>query len=122
MNVKHQKYIDYIAKDIELPYLKYLNMYGLNKEDMELVLSKLFNEPVIYIRPMHGVYNKNRNNIYREMSDGSWERYEYNDQGKRTYHEDSTGFWSKREYDNQGNEIYWENIDGVIEDNRVVII
>ena len=50
MNVKHQKYIEYIAKDIELPYLKSLEAYGLKKEDMDLVLSKLFNESVIYIK------------------------------------------------------------------------
>ena len=64
MKDKYKKYIDYIASDIELPYLKYLNMYGLKKEDMDLVLSKLFNEPVIYIKPLRGVYNKNRSIIY----------------------------------------------------------
>ena len=120
MNVKHQKYIDYIAKDIELPYLKSLNMYGLKQDEMELVLSKVFNQPVL-VRNNH-VYNTNNNEIYRETNNGDWCKYEYNDQGKRTYHEDSTGFWSKREYDTNGNIIYWENSDGVIEDNRVVII
>ena len=86
MNVKHQKYIEYIAKDIELPYLKSLEAYGLKKDEVDLVLSKLFNEPVIYIKQTGGVYNKNRDNIYREMSDGSWERRIYNKDTKKDWH------------------------------------
>ena len=102
MNAKHQKYIDYIVKDIELPYLKSLNMYGLNKDEMDMVLSKLFNQPVIYIKQTGGVYNKNRSNIYREMSDGSWERRIYNKNNNQTYYEDSYGNCCRREYDSEG--------------------
>ena len=102
MNVKHQKYIEYIAKDIELPYLKSLEAYGLKKDEVDLVLSKLFNEPVIYIKQTGGVYNKNRSNIYREMSDGSWERRIYNKNNNQTYYEDSYGNCCRREYDSEG--------------------
>ena len=102
MNAKHQKYIEYIVSDIELPYLKYLEAYGLKKDEVDLVLSKLFNEPVIYIKQTGGVYNKNRSNIYREMSDGSWERRIYNKNNNQTYYEDSYGNCCRREYDSEG--------------------
>jgi len=102
MNAKHQKYIEYIAKDIELPYLKSLEAYGLKKDEVDLVLSKLFNEPVIYIKQTGGVYNKNRDNIYREMSDGSWERRIYNKNNNQTYYEDSYGNCCRREYNSEG--------------------
>ena len=102
MNVKHQKYIDYIAKDIELPYLKSLKPYGLKQDEMNMVLSKLFNEPVIYIKPLRGVYNKNRSNIYMESTNGIWCKYGYDNNGNIIYWENSNGFWNKWEYDGEG--------------------
>ena len=95
MNKKYQKYIDYIASDIELPYLKYLNMYGLKQEECELVLSKLYDQQVTI--KGNRVYDTNDNQIYSE---------------------NSTGFWYKEEYDSNGNEIYYEDSDGVIVDRR----
>ena len=118
MNIKHQKYIEYIVRDIELPYIKYLNMYGLNKEDMELVLSKVFNQPVVYIKQTCGVYNKKKNNIYHEYISGTWIKYEYDNNGNVIYREDSNGSWEKREYDSLGYLIYSETTNGVIRDNR----
>jgi len=118
MNAKHQKYIEYIARDIELPYLKYLNMYGLKQDEMNMVLGIVFNQPVHYIEPMHGVYNKDKVCIYSETSNGYWSKYEYDTNGNEIYHEDSDDFWKKYEYDNQGNIIYYEDSNGVIEDNR----
>ena len=109
MNIKHQKYIDYIASNIELPYLKSLKPYGLKQDEMNMVLSKLFNESVIYIKQTGGVYNKNRCNIYREMSDGSWERRIYNKNNKQTYYEDSYGNCCRREYDGEGCLTIWED-------------
>ena len=96
MNVKYKKYIDYIAKDIELPYLKSLEPYGLKQEEYEMILSKLYNQPVT-IKGNQRVYDINGNEIY---------------------YENSTGYWFKREYDVQGNRIYFEDITGVIIDNR----
>jgi len=137
MNAKHQKYIEYIAKDIELPYLKSLNMYGLKQVEMNMVLSKVFNQPItiggrsvydnngnkIYYEVIDGswerrVYNKNDNKIYSENSDGSWSKYEYDQYDNETYHEASNGFWVKIDYDTNGNETYYENSSGYIEDNR----
>ena len=110
MNAKHQKYIDYIARDIELPYLKSLEPYGLKKDEVVMVLSKVFNQPVVYIKPLGGVYRENtRNNIYREMSDGSWERRIYNKNNKQTYYEDSYGNCCRREYDGEGCLTIWED-------------
>ena len=118
MNVKYKKYIEYIAKDIELPYIKYLEAYGLNKDDMELVLSKVYNQPVVYIKQTGGVYNKKRNRIYYENSNGFWEKREYDANGNVIYREDSNGSWGKYEYDTNGSLIYVETSNGVIRDNR----
>jgi hypothetical protein len=95
MKDKYKKYIEYIAKDIELPYIKYLNMYGLKQDEMDLVLSKVYNQPVTI--KGNDVYDTNDNNIYFE---------------------NSNGFWVKREYDTNGNLIYYENSRGEIIDKR----
>ena len=47
MNKKYERYIEYIANDIEAPY--FINMkdnYGLRSNEYVLVLSKLYNQPV----------------------------------------------------------------------------
>ena len=110
MNSKYKKYIEYIASDIELPYLKSLEQYGLKQDEMVMVLSKVFNQPVT-IRN-NRVYNTNGNEIYIETSDGNWIKYEYDTNGNLIYREDADGFWIKYEYDANGNEIYRENSNG----------
>jgi len=65
------------------------------------------------------IKDKNGAEIYREDSDGFWEKYEYNAQGNIIYYESSDGFWNKSEYDAQGNEIYFENSYRDIIDNRL---
>jgi len=110
MNSKYKKYIEYIARDIELPYIKYLEPYGLKQDEMKLVLSKVFNQPVTI--KGRDVYNINNNEIYIEYSDGVWIKKEYNADNQMTYHEHSNGFWVKYEYDNNGNIIYYEKSNG----------
>ena len=117
MNKKYQKYIDYIAKDIQVPYLKSLEPYGLKQEEIDLVLGIVFNQPVHYIEPMSGVYNKDKSVIYSEASNGYWIKYEYDDNGNLIYKEDADGYWTKKEYDDQGNEIYYEDSGGILNDN-----
>jgi hypothetical protein len=96
MNKRYERYIDYIVNDIQAPYFKNMReMYGLSPNEYELVLSKLYNQPVTII------------------SD-----YVYNEQDNRVYYENSNGYWYKTEYDEQGNNIYYENSDGEIEDYR----
>tara|TARA_Y100000389_G_scaffold136973_1_gene134545 strand:+ start:50 stop:337 length:288 start_codon:yes stop_codon:yes gene_type:complete len=95
MNKKYERYINYIVSDIQPPYLKYLNMYGLKQGEMELVLSKLFNQPVSI--EGNRVYGTDDNIIYYETIGG---------------------YWYKNEYDEQGNIIYYEQSDGYIIDNR----
>ena len=51
------------------------------------------------------------NEIYREWSDGTWSKNEYDADGKKIYFEDSAGTWSKWEYAD-GNEIYYESSNG----------
>ena len=118
MNKKYEKYINYIVDDIQAPY--FINMrdnYGLKDNEMELVLSKIYNEPVTI--KGDNIYNTNGNIIYFEYSDGNWEKREYDNQGNLIYYEESNGYWVKYEYDTNGNRIYYEDSDGlIIEDNR----
>jgi len=90
MNVKYKKYIDYIVNDIELPYIKYLDQYGLKQEECELVLSKLYDQQVTI--KGNRVYDTNDNQIYSEYSDGYWVKREYDDNGNLIYYEDSNGY------------------------------
>jgi len=94
MNKKYQKYIEYIVKDIQLPYLKSLEPYGLKQEEYEMILSKVFNQDVTI--KGRSVYNTNGNRIYYETSNGSWVKYEYDTNGNKIYSEDSNGFWYKK--------------------------
>ncbi len=114
MNKKYIKYIDYIVNNIELPFLKSLEQYGLSPNEYELILSKVYNESVTIKDRV--IYNNNGNKIYYENSYG-WFKTEYDNDGNKIYHENSYG-WFKTEYDNDGNKIYHENSNGVIIDNR----
>jgi len=116
MKDKYKKYIEYIASDIELPYIKSLEPYGLKDNEYEMVLSKVFNQPVTI--EGRDVYNTNGNEIYYETSNGNWCKKEYDANGNKIYHETTNGYWVKYEYDANGNEIYYENSNGYIEDNR----
>ena len=112
MNKKYERYINYIVNDIKPPYFKNMeDHYGLKDNEYELVLSKVFNQPVS-IKDNHRVYDTNGNLIYRETSDGDWIKYEYDDNGNRIYREGGSGSWIKNEYDTNGNEIYFESSDG----------
>jgi hypothetical protein len=109
MNRKYERYIDYIVNDLQAPYFKNMrDNYGLSPDEYELVLSKVFNQPVT-IKGDY-VYNNRGKKIYYENNTGYWV--------KREYYENNTGYWVKREYDNQGNEIYYENSNGNIIDKR----
>jgi len=116
MNKKYQRYIDYIVNDIELPYIKCLEQYGLKQEEYELILPKVFNRSVSI--KGNNVYDTDDNIIYYENSSGDWAKYEYDTNGNLIYWETSNGYWVKQEYDTNGNTIYHEDSDGVIIDNR----
>ena len=142
MNKKYQRYIEYIVNDIEPPYLKSIEPYGLKDNECVLVLSKVFNQPVtikvnsvndklvydsngneIYSEDSYGDWSKyeydtNGNAIYYENSDGSWTKKEYDDNGNNIYHEGRSGYWVKREFDSNNNLIYWEDNNGVKVDKR----
>ena len=116
MNVKYKKYIDYIVNDIELPYLKYLNMYGLKQDEMDLVLGIIFNQPVTI--GDNYVYDKNGRVIYFEDSNGYLAKREYDTNNNEIYFEKNNGYWEKYEYNSNNNEIYYEDSNGEIRDNR----
>ena len=112
MNKKYERYINYIVNDIEPPYFKNMwDQYGLSEKEYKLILSKIFNQPVIV--KGNFLYNQNNDEIYYENSDnGYWYKQEYDSNGNRIYFEDGTGDWLKYEYDQNGNEIYYENKGG----------
>jgi YD repeat-containing protein len=111
MNKKYERYIEYIVNDIEPPYfINMREMYGLKQDEYELVLSKVYDQPVTI--KGNWVYDSNGNQLYSENSGGYWNSYEYDSQGNLIYYENSNGFWEKREYDDQRNLIYIENSDG----------
>ena len=117
MNKKYERYINYIVNDIELPYFNYMrDHYGLKQDEMDLVLSKVYNQPVTI--KDNSVYNNQGNENYREYSTGYWVKYEYDTDGNEIYYEDSYGYWTKREYNQYGKVIYVENSNGFIIDNR----
>jgi hypothetical protein len=120
MNKKYERYINFIADDIQAPYfINMKQMYGLRPDEYELVLNKVYNQPVTTNgRWEKFVYDSNDNEIYWEDSNSNWVKQEYDDQGKIIYWEDNTGFWYKYEYDDYGYQNYYENSDGEIEDNR----
>ena len=96
MNKKYERYINYIVNDIEKPYFhNMVEMYGLSEKEYELILSKVFNQPVTI--EGNRVYDNDGNGIYFETSNG---------------------YWVKKEYDTNGNTIYFEDSDGVIRDYR----
>jgi hypothetical protein len=140
MNKKYIKYIDYIVNNIEPPYFNYMrDHHGLKDNEILMILSKVFNEPVTIKGKL--VYDSNGNNIYYEDTKNNWSKYEYstydndneiysedshgywikkeyNINGNLIYSEDSNGHWYKREYDSNGDVIYHEGFDGVIIDKR----
>ena len=118
MNKKYERYINYIVNDLEIPYFKNMKeMYGLSPDEYELVLSKVYNQPVTIKDNM--VYNQLGNVIYYETSYGHWQKKEYDDNGNLIYSKNSSGIWEKFEYDANGNEIYYERSNGhYVYDNR----
>ncbi len=102
MNKKYEKYIEYIVNDLEAPYFKNMkDNYGLSEKEYELVLNKLFDQPVTIKESV-------------TIKDGGI----YDNQGNEIYYEHSNGSWYKYEYDTNGNVIYFENSSGYIDDRR----
>ena len=64
------------------------------------------------------IKDKNGKQIYYELSNGDWKKYEYDSQGSLIYLEDSDGYWSKWEYNSDADIIYYEDSNGNVEDNR----
>ena len=117
MNERYNRYINYIVNDIKPPYFKNMvDMYGLSPDEYEIVISKVFNQPVSIVGKR--VENIQDQDLYFELNDGYWQKTERNNRGDITYEEHSDGYWTKREYDEQGYEVYYENSDGTVIDRR----
>jgi len=106
------RFIDKVANYVKPPYFKNMESLGVSEDEIEIVFSKIFNQPVT-IRD-NDVYDANGNIIYHENIKGRnyWKKFEYDDQGNEIYSEDSDGFWYKTEYNTNSNIIYYERSDG----------
>ena len=127
----------------DFPLLKNLKEYGfynqLSEDELNYVLSNIFQQPVCVVEYSTHVFDYNGNEIYSEepngywiiseydennnrtylgYSDGFWIKRELNEYGNQIYFENSDGYWRKSEYNDNGNEIYWEDSNGYIKDNR----
>ena len=118
MNKKYERYINFIVDDLQPPYYENMrDIYGLRPDEYEIVLSKVFNEPIKIIND-DTVVKKGGITLYREKVNGFWVKKEYNADNQITYREYYDGYWERWEYDVNGNKIYYENEEGDIEDNR----
>ena len=116
MNEKYKRYIQFIADNIDKPYSRNMDAYGLTDDEKKLVLSKIYDD-VISIRITNG------NNLSLEVLDdyGSrlyyetpnvWYNNTFDDQGNTIFQENHTGWWCKNEFNEDGRAIYSENSDG----------
>ena len=64
------------------------------------------------------INDKNGNRTYREFSNGTWSKCEYDENDNEIYYENFRGYWCKHEYDKNGNQTYYENSNGLIKDKR----
>ena len=92
-----------ILENIKKPYFKNMEKLGLIESKKELVLNKIFNQPVRI--KGNDIYDINDNIIYHERSNGYWGKTKYDNKGNKIY----------KEY---GNLIYFNNSDGKKLDRR----
>jgi hypothetical protein len=105
-----EKFINGIVKFINVPYFYNLRVTETPEHLWNRILSKVFKQEVTVSN--NYIFDSNNNKIYREYSDGDWEKKEYDSNNNEVYFESSNGFWLKREYDSNNNLIYWEYSDG----------
>ena len=92
---KRKIYLDKIIKVMknDYPLFHNLKLYGfydqLSNEEMDYVLSGIFEKPV-RVGGLE-IYDEDGNRIYTEHSDGFWVKREYDEDGNRIYYEDSDG-------------------------------
>ncbi len=119
MNKKYERYINFIADDVEPPYFENMrDAYGVKAEEYRLVFAKLFNQPVVVDFYDKVVRNRKDIPLYYEDSNGDWIKREYDTNGNLIHYENSNGYWERYEYDKEGNMTYRENSSGTIVDYR----
>jgi len=108
------RFIEKVANYIKIPYFKNMESLGLTEDEYEMVLSKVYGQPVTING--NNVYDQYGNRIYFEDSDGNWIKRGYDINGKVIYYETSSGYIE--EFDQYGNRIYSVDSNGRIIDNR----
>jgi hypothetical protein len=114
-----EKYVNKLSNILKPPYFYNLKITETPTYLWNKILSKIFNQEVTQyfaVNSDNRIFNSNGNVIYREDSNGYWEKREYNSNGNLIYYENSDGYWEKREYESKGNLIYYGNSDGEIKE------
>ena len=114
-----EKYINKLSNILKPPYFYNLKVTETPTYLWNKILSKIFNQEVTQYFAVNSdnlIFNSNGNVVYREYSNGYWEKREYNSKGNLIYYENSDGYWEKREYESKGNLIYYGNSDGEIKE------
>jgi hypothetical protein len=108
--------ISRIGENLKPPYYKNMKKSKVPSKFWTKILSNVFNQKVS--RDMTGnVYGEKGLKIYTEGNRG-WTKYEYDKNRNRIYSENSDGYWRKTEWDEDGVLVYREDSDGKITDNR----
>jgi hypothetical protein len=117
--IMDKQFIDRVIVVLEKPYFKSLDNMGIDdKELIQDIFNKLYNDNVDIDYDDNRIYDDNSNLLYYEDPNGYWAKREYDDYGNLIYRENSYGYWEKREFDHNGNMLYFEDSDGEIVDNR----
>ena len=118
------RFIEKVASYLKPPYFHNMEILGVSEDEYEMVLSKVYNEPVtikdnteysemkVYNQYGDNIYNEDSGDWDKRVSLSHWDKREYDTNGRIVYYEDSNGSWMKREYDSNGNEIYYEDSNG----------
>ena len=111
-----QMFIDKIVQVMknDFPLFKNMKDYGfweqLSEEELNYVFSEIFGKSVK--KYSVGLYDENGVVLYKEFSDGDWNKWEYDENNNLIYYEGSDGNWVKIEYDENGEIIYKEYYNG----------
>ncbi len=119
---RRQMFLDKIVHVMKNDYPLFKNMkdygfYGqLSRDELNYVFSSIFGKSVK--KYSMGIQDENGIVLYKEFSDGYWDKWEYNENNNLIYYENNYGEWVKIEYDENGEIIYKEDSNGNIRDNR----
>ena len=110
---REQMFLDKIVQVMknDFPLFKNMKDYGfyeqLSKKELNYVFSEIFGKSVKKYRM--GIQDENGVVLYKEFSDGYWDKWEYDENNNLIYYEGSDGDWVNIERDENGDILYKES-------------